>query len=157
MTMHPELVNPQKSSPFHHGAALAALLLGLVWSNTAGAVTQIRSPATCSTVAGTGVNWANPVRAETSNNSDATATLDGSTTDFLRCVDYGFTIPVGATINGIIVNVERASNRTANGGSRDAAMRIVQGGTIGTDDRSTATAYTTTDVVEAHGGAAALW
>lgn len=155
--MHPELVNPQKSSPFHHGAALAALLLGLVWSNTAGAVTQIRSPATCSTVAGTGVNWANPVRAETSNNSDATATLDGSTTDFLRCVDYGFTIPVGATINGIIVNVERASNRTANGGSRDAAMRIVQGGTIGTDDRSTATAYTTTDVVEAHGGAADLW
>lgn len=140
------------------GSVLATgILLGLLWSGMADAATQTLSPAACSTAGGAGPGWANATRAETSNNFDATATVDGSTTEYLRCVDYGFTIPVGATINGIIVNVERSSSRWQNGGSRDAAIRIVQGGTIGADDRSTGTTYTTGDVVEAHGGATDLW
>jgi len=132
--------------------------MALLFSYAAGAVTVTASPTTCATVTGIGtVNWSNPARAISSNNSYATASVDGTTTRYLRCTGYNFAIPLGATINGITVNVERRSNRTDNGGSRDAAMRLVKAGVIGAADRSTATIYTTADVVEAHGGAADLW
>src|SRR5262249_32588212 len=95
--------------------------------------------------------------AVSSNNSYATATVDGTTTNYLRCLSYGFNIPSGATIVGIEVNVERKSSRTSNGGSEDAAMRLVKGGTIQTTDRSSGTTYPTGDVVETHGSPTDLW
>lgn len=125
---------------------------------TPGTYTMTASPTTCTTVAGIGtVNWGGPGNAISSNNAYAAANVDGTTTRYLRCLGYNFAIPSGATINGITVNVERRSSSTANGGSRDAAMRLVKAGVIGTTDRSTATTYTTADVIEAHGGAADLW
>ena len=134
----------------------AVLLMGM--SSAAVAVTVTASPATCASVAGIGtVAWTNPTRAVSSNNSYATASVDGTTTRFLQCTGYGFAIPAGATIDGITVNVERNSSSTANGGSTDAAMRLVKAGTIGAADRSTGTIYTTTDAIEAHGSAADLW
>lgn len=136
---------------------MASLILGLASTSLVDAATLTRSPGACTSVAGPSTDWTNATRAQTDNNFGTTVTLDGATSDYLRCMNYGFTIPVGSLINGIIVNVERASNRTSDGGSRDAAMRIVQAGTIGTADRSTLTTYTTAYVVEAHGGAADLW
>lgn len=131
---------------------------GLLLSNAASAITVSSSPTVCASVASIGtVAWSNPTRALSSNNSYATASVDGTTTRFLRCTGYTFAIPAGATINGITVSVERRSNSTANGGSRDAAVRVVKAGVIGTADRSTTTTYTTADVIEAHGGAADLW
>lgn len=139
--------------PLWFGAVLA-----LFSFHSVHAVTVSASPTTCANVTGVGtIAWNNPTRAITSNNSFATAAVDGTTSNYLVCTGYNFAIPVGATINGITVNVERRSNSTANGGSRDAAMRLVKAGVIGTTDRSTATLYTTADVIEAHGGAADLW
>lgn len=140
---------------------LFALGFLLFCTNTAYALTQTRLPtaaADCTSVAGIGtIAWGNPGRAISSNNSYATATVDGTTTRYLQCLRYGFTIPLTATIDGITVEAERRSNRITDGGSRDAAMRLVQGGTIGSTDRSTATTYTNGDVTEAHGGAGDLW
>jgi len=142
-------------------ALLAGLALVLVWSSFANAVTQTRGPGatgncTDDNSIGT-LTWTNPGNAFSSNNVYATRTVDGTTSHYIKCLNYGFTIPATATILGITVNVERKSSSTANGGSFDAAMRIVQGGTIGTSDRSTTTQYTTADVTEAHGGATDLW
>jgi hypothetical protein len=103
------------------------------------------------------VAWATPGNAISSNGSYASASVDGTTTNYLSCTGYGFSIPSGSRIDGITVNVERKSSSTGNGGSRDAAMRIVKAGAIGATDRSTATTYTTADVAEAHGGGADLW
>ncbi len=134
------------------------LVTGLLLSDIAGAITVTASPTNCTSVTGIGaVNWAQPARAVVSDNSYATASVDGTTTRYLRCTGYNFTIPAGATINGITVNVERRSSSTANGGSRDAAMRMVKAGVTGATDRATATTYTTADVTETHGGAADLW
>ena len=122
------------------------------------AVTVSASPSTCASVMGIGtVAWTNPTRAVSSNNSYATASVDGSTTRFLECTGYGFAIPSGAIINGITVNVERKSSSTSNGGSADAAMLLVKAGTIGATDLSTGTTYPTTDTTEAHGSATELW
>ena len=135
--------------------------LFLVGANAACALTQTRTPGTaanCISVAGIGTrSWSNPSRAIASDNSRASASVDGTTTRYLQCLNYGFTIPASATINGITASVERKSSRTSNGGSHDAAIRIVKGGAIGTTDRSTATIYTTSDVTEAHGSASDLW
>ena len=142
-------------------AACAAIALAAV-AGEAGAITLTRSPAAaanCTSVAAPGftVNWTNPGRAISSNNSWAQANLDGTTSRLLQCLNYGFTVPAQAKVVGIQVNVERRSNRITDGGSHDAAMRIVQGGAIGVVDRSTGTTYPTADATEAHGGPADLW
>lgn len=146
--------------PLARVAAVAALALAACLD--AHAITLTRNPANaaaCTSIAAPGftVNWTNPGRASASDNSFAQANVDGSTTRLLRCLNYGFTVPAQAKVVGIQVDVERRSNRTSNGGSHDAAMRIVQGGAIGTVDRSTGTTYPTADAFEAHGGAADLW
>jgi MSHA biogenesis protein MshQ len=136
------------------------LATAIVWSNGAGAATQVRSPAAaadCTSTTGVGtIAWGNPGRAISNDGNYATASVDDNqVTNYLRCLNYGFTIPAGSTINGIIVRVDRKSNNSAT--ERDAAMRLVKAGAIGTTDRSTATIYTTADAYEAHGTATDLW
>ncbi|HJV74343.1 MAG TPA: DUF6701 domain-containing protein [Noviherbaspirillum sp.] len=131
--------------------------LGLLLSVDAEAVTVSASPTSCSSVSGIGsVGWSRPDRATASDSKYATAMLDGSTTNYLKCTGYNFSIPDGATINGITVNVERSESASYYD-IYDAAVRLVKGGTIGATDRSSNTAYTTSDVTEAHGGPTDLW
>jgi hypothetical protein len=111
----------------------------------------------CTSLGGGGTNWNNPGRAVTSNNSRATSTVDGTVTDPLLCQSYGFSIPLNAVIAGVEVFVERRSNRTANGGSRDNTLFLAKAGAAVGANRATATTYTTGDVVEGHGGSADLW
>lgn len=147
-----------KSSVAHYCVVLCMLLVTLLLSSkTAGAATQAAFPSTCISTGTGDVGWSNTARAETNDGQYATARLNGETSEFLRCTGYGFTIPPGAIINGITVSIERASSRTSNGGSRDHAVRIVKGGTIGTVDKSSATSYSDVDAVQAYGGAADLW
>lgn len=119
------------------------------------------SPSNCVNVAGIGTRaWGTPAFAVSSNNAYATVSLnDGQVSNYLRCTNYGFAIPAGATINGVTVNVERKASVITS--IQDAAMRLVRDAAglpaIQATDRSTATAYTTVDVIEAHGGAADLW
>lgn len=131
------------------------------WSATRNVIvnlpaSQTQSPGACVSGGGAGDNWSNPDRAVSSNNSDATVQVDGNTSEALECTDYGFSIPVGAVILGITVNVERSSNRTTNGGSQDASLLLL-GGSVTGSDLATTTTYTTADVVEGHGGAAETW
>lgn len=131
-------------------------------------VTQTRSPTACVNE-GAGVSWQNSVApaatltgpyAVGGANSFAGLTTANPTTKYLKCTNYGFTIPVGATILGIRVDLRRLSS--ANNTIRDNSVRLVRNvsGTAVTQaspDRATATMYTTAYVVEAHGGAADLW
>lgn len=130
-------------------------------SPCASGVTVTRSPGSCSNVTGIGtIAWANPVNAYSGNNVYSTASnmIMNTATNYLRCTNYGFSIPLGATIKGITVNVER---KTSDGTIKDKAMRLVKdvGGVaaIQATDRSTLTSYTKSDVIEAHGSVADLW
>jgi len=112
----------------------------------------------CTTQAGIGTRpWATTGNAISSNNSYATVSVDGQTSNWLRCLNYGFTIPAGATIVGIELRVERRSSSTANGGSDDAGVRLVKGGAIQPTDYQTNTDYTTTDTVATYGSPSDLW
>jgi MSHA biogenesis protein MshQ len=83
---------------------------------------------------------------------------DNGVTDQLVCTQYGFAIPAGATILGIVIDVERRTNDvTAISPTRDASMRVLKAGVAQAAERATTTDYTLADVVEGHGGATDLW
>ncbi|MBU1982618.1 MAG: DUF11 domain-containing protein [Gammaproteobacteria bacterium] len=113
------------------------------------------NPGTCVNAAGVGsIAWST-LDAGLSDNLYATTALnDNQQSNYLKCTGYGFTIPAGATIGGITVNVERSATGTP---IQDLRLRTVKAGVIGAVDRVTATQYPTIDTVEAHGGAADLW
>ena len=138
--------------------AVVVLLVCLFQIGSALAISVARSPSNCVVNSGVGtVNWSNPDRARASDGSYATAVLNRDPSRYLWCNGYGFSIPAGAVINGITVNVERKSSSTANSGSRDESVRIVKGGAVVGSETATGTTYTTTDVVEPHGGPGFLW
>lgn len=108
-----------------------------------------------------GLSWTNPSDAATSNDAWATAllTASGGATPFsqyLKLTGFGFSIPAGATIDGITVSVER--NKTGFGTIVDNRVRIVKGGTIGSTDKASATAWpATTDSSASYGSSSDLW
>ena len=120
---------------------------------------QTGNPGACASVGGIGTEaWSNPGNAGANGGGDATVVLDGDTSNWLRCLNYSFSIPAGATILGIELNVERRSDRTTNGGSDDAGVRLVKAGVIQPTDYQTDADYgTATNVVETYGGANDLW
>ncbi len=136
-------------------------LLALLLPGLGHAASVVRSPTTCTSadIGNPGSGWTNPGNAVSSNNAVATATAnDNQSTDALVCTGYGFTIPGGALVQGIIVRIERRTSVTAGTSpTRDAVVRILQGGAATPTEGATTTNYTTADVVEAHGSATELW
>lgn len=138
-----------------HTLALKALAGGGV---TSGYVES--SPTTCTndTTVGT-IAWTNQGNAISSNDSRASANMPKSTTsNYLKCVGFDFsTVPEGATITGITVDVER---NVGDSTSRvmDAYVRMIKAGTISTAyNGATTTTYGTSDLTESHGGTTNLW
>jgi MSHA biogenesis protein MshQ len=127
----------------------------------AGSVTS--GPTSCSNLTGVGsVAWSTPANAAANDGAYATATLLlGATSNYLNCTGYNFSaVPVGATITGITVTVDR--NASLLSGARDAFVYLIKdvagAGVIQTAfNGATATNYTTTDVAKAHGGVNNLW
>jgi hypothetical protein len=143
---------------------LPAFLLMDIFAPHAKAMTASQGPLTttassnCTEDASAGTTtWTSPGNAATSDNAYASTSVDGTTSRYLKCLNFGFSIPTGVTIAGIVVSLERKSDSTGNGGSQDAAIRLVKAGAIGTTDRSTTTIYTTADVSENHGSTSDLW
>src|SRR5439155_1300364 len=95
---------------------------------TGACLTQTKSAAgTCADATGIGtVAWTNASRAQASDNSYATAafTASGQASHYLKCTDFGFTIPSNGTIAGIQVDWEDAN--TTSGTIKDNAARIVK-------------------------------
>ncbi|HLP98878.1 MAG TPA: DUF6701 domain-containing protein [Sideroxyarcus sp.] len=119
----------------------------------------VSSPTSCSSMTGVGtIAWTIPANAVATDNVYATAiTTAAATTNYLNCTGFNFAgVPVGATITGITVSIERKGSRTRR--SSDAFVYLIKGGVINTlFNGKTATQYTAADVIEAHGGMTNLW
>lgn len=106
------------------------------------------------------VAWTNPDNAKVSDNVYATA-LDGAvTTHYLKASNLGFAIPAGATINGIVVEIERAGYDLGGGVLvKDSAVRIIKAdGTVGTTNKGdTVNAWPVTDTYKTYGSSSDLW
>ena len=144
-----------------------SFLIGFLFlcANASYALSVTKTPissANCTNVTGFGTKaWSRPDRAFSQNNSSATRSLGTGgtvTSNYLKCVNYGFAIPTGAVINGLTISVLRKTSSTSSARVvKDAAVYAVKGGVIGGSNLKTTTAYTTTLTLEAHGGASSLW
>ncbi len=102
--------------------------------------------------------WGVTGNAARSDNTYSSAFVDGTTSEYLYCSHFGFAIPTGSYIQGIVVDTERKSNRTTNGGSRDASVRLINANRmLAGNDRANPTIYGTTDLYDTHGNASDLW
>lgn len=106
-----------------------------------------------------GVDWINVTNADTQNDSYAYGSplFDGDEMDWLRATRFGFSVPAGATINGIEVEIDRKSD-TANGIIDSAIYLRKTAGQAG-DNKSVGAIWDTTDddAYNSFGGAADLW
>ncbi len=109
-----------------------------------------------------GVTWTTPSNAASSNNSYALfpgAPDFNQTTVYLKCTNFGFSIPGGSTIDGIEVTIERKAS--VNAGAfwvRDHTVSLYKGGTIsGSNNADTGLKWPTSDTDKIYGSSVDLW
>lgn len=101
--------------------------------------------------------WNDPAQIYSSNDSNATSTLDSyQTTDYLLADTFGFSIPSGATINGIEVSVEKVASNTDR--AADGYLSLLYGGSpYGDNKADTGTSWCTTECITTYGGPTDTW
>jgi len=104
--------------------------------------------------------WTDPSQAATSDDTYATADVFSFPapidTFYLKATNFSFSIPGGATIDGILVEIEK-SKASGLESVIDRQVRIVKGGTIGSTEKADANPWTTTDTYVSYGGSSDLW
>lgn len=109
---------------------------------------------------GAGGSWTNPGNITADDASFATLNFTGTPTyptTALKATNFGFSIPSGATINGIVVEWKRKVNTTTNS-PRDNHIYIVKGGTTQTtQDKASASTWPTTEAFATYGTSSDLW
>lgn len=100
--------------------------------------------------------WSNPGNAVGDTDAEASAAplLNGGKTQWLRSTTYGFAIPSGATITGILAEMQRRAD--FNNRFYDNGLILVTTG-VGSTNKSTGAAYSTTLTYMTYGGDGDLW
>lgn len=97
--------------------------------------------------------WVNVNNAKVSDNSRAVATLINQTSNYLKATNFGFSIPSGATIDGIEIKIERlCTGDHCTDGDR---ARIVKSGTIGSSNKIVT--WPSTEAIQTLGSSTDLW
>ena len=104
--------------------------------------------------------WVNPTNVFSDNATEAqitAASFDSpDISQQLVTSGYGFTIPTGATIDGITVEIDRRSIIASSGVDNRVQLRDDSGTLVGTN-KATATVWPTSSTVATYGGAADTW
>ncbi len=144
--------------------ATGLVVVGISFTGQAYAVTATASPSLCVNDASIGVatgNWTGLTNVGTQNNVYAQASVANSDiTNYLKCTGYGFSIPAGATINGITVGPWLNASFTM----YDNAMQLVKGGAIQATNLATGAnipngggSFAATPTQFTYGGSTNLW
>lgn len=102
------------------------------------------------------VVWTSPGNITLDDGSIASASgMASSTSHYIKGTNFSFSIPAGATINGILVEWKVAGGAT---GSTQNSIKMVKGGTISGNNKSTgANLPIATPAYVSFGGSADLW
>lgn len=107
------------------------------------------------------ITWVNPNNIKEAGSVYSTITLGSAqVSHYLKATGYAFTIPVGATINGIEVYVLRKASLSSGAANiKDSQVKVVKSdGTIGATNRATTTlAWPTSDTYAVYGSSVDLW
>jgi hypothetical protein len=116
------------------------------------------------TLAGTGANNADAGNAAWSNTGNITADdgtsagsfpKAGQTSQYLHATNFGFALPSGATIDGIVVRVDRLA--TANLITDHTIQLIIGGSRSGDNKADTMTTWPSSAATKDYGSASDLW
>lgn len=98
---------------------------------------------------------------EDGNTAAAGSNFPNQTTHYLKATNFGFSIPTGATIDGVIVEIKRRYQNLTAGTNPlvvDSRVRIIKAdASIGSTDRSSATTWPVALTFETYGGSSDLW
>ena len=99
------------------------------------------NPTAAASVDGANIAWSNPSNIFTSNLTYATSSISNAhPTQYLQGTSYGFTIPAGATINGIVVGVQKYGEVDQT--FTDLTVQLIKGGVrTGTNKANTVTTW----------------
>lgn len=102
------------------------------------------------------VHWSYPIRIYVSDNSLANVRLAGydDISEYLRATTFGFTIPGGATIDGIKVEIEKRASAV---GMRDFLVKIVKAGSESGTNKASVVVWPTSDAYITYGGSTDKW
>lgn len=143
---------------------LTALLTGLIFFLIVNA--QVAGPNAASGVStvaipGSDINmgWVNIANVAASDNAYASfgnlsAVPVGGYSDYLVATDFGFSLPAGAIIEGIILEAERSDNSFKAG---DYSVKIVKNGVICGSEKSTGQSFPFSDSYHSFGNTTDLW
>jgi len=70
---------------------------------------------------------------------------------------FGFSIPSGATINGITASIERKKTGNAGSSIKDSLIKLIKGGVVSGTDKKSGLNWPTTETVATYGGSSDLW
>lgn len=122
-----------------------------------------QGPLSPASVTDGGASWTNPGNAASSNNSYATATIaSGGTSSRLLATNFGFSIPTGATITGVKLEIEAkaslGSSLWSDGTIGWNGHQIIKGGTrVGNGGGTTNKGWGTSDSYQSGGDSTFLW
>lgn len=122
------------------------------------------SPGTISNNAGIGSSsWTNISNVSASDNSSAynvaVGPLGNVTSNYIWCTNFGFSIPSGSTINGILVEVEGSSSAdNSSYYTVTNTIKLIKGGAItGNNKGDDSTHWGTSDSYMSYGSSSDLW
>ena len=141
--------------------------MGTIWSNTSKPIqstgstmnTGTISPSTMADDATVGtVTWTNPNNAKVEDGNTAETVLNSQTSHYLKATNFGLSIPVGATINGILVEIKKKQVIDGNY-IKDSLVKIVKSdGSFGTTNKADTIDYWTgTLLYSSYGSSSDLW
>lgn len=102
--------------------------------------------------------WTNPTNIELADGNFAVSSPQGNgcgNTDDLTITGFGFSIPAGATINGITVLINRKQG--ALGVGKDLNVQLLKAGVNVGTNKASATQYPTTVATATYGSSVDLW
>ena len=116
-------------------------------------------PGTAADVTGIGtVAWTNPSNALTNNATYAVATLPVTNhiSHYLRLTNFGFSIPGGATVDGVKLTTYLLATTTSTL-CEDASIKLVKAGSEAGNDKASSLFWPYTEGIQTYGGPSDLW
>ena|SRR5271157_3740508 len=116
-----------------------------------------QGPSNPATASGTG--WTNPTDIESNGGFATWTTLAGNadTTNALVGTAFGFSIPAGATVNGIVVSFVRKLSSLSNFSASTTNIHMLKAGSLAGTAKGPGSAWTTPGVTETWGTTSDLW
>lgn len=110
-------------------------------------------------ISGSGTDWDNPsnITAEDSNYAYADINKNGGLSDYLRATNFSFSVPSGATVDGVEVQIHKEGETSV---QYDEYVYLVEGGSIisGCENKAQSTPWPeTTPATSTYGGTSDTW